>query len=103
MDEAVTLKDTTNFQEGCFSYSEIHNYVAKRCYPEGFSKEDKLGLRKRSKYVAVRQENLYYVRGKSIFMQCKDRVYLWIVHVGKGDENRLVVEDPAKRSSSRAG
>ena len=63
-DERVALRETTNTTEGRFSYSEIHEYVATKSYPEGFTKEDKLALRKRSKYFAVREENLYYVGGK---------------------------------------
>ena len=62
--ERVALKESTNLREGRFSYSEIYEYVAMRSYPEGFTKEDKLAIRKRSKYFAVKKENLYYVGGK---------------------------------------
>ena len=41
--ERVALKESTNLREGRFSYSEIYEYVAMRSYPEGFTKEDKLG------------------------------------------------------------
>ena len=50
-------------QDGRFSFGEIHEYVVRGVYPEGFTKENKQALRKRSKFFASRQENLYYVGG----------------------------------------
>ena len=46
--------------EGRFSYSEIHDYLASHKYPLGFSKADKLALRKRSKFFQVKDGHLYY-------------------------------------------
>ena len=46
--------------EGRFSYSEIYDYLASHKYPLGFSKADKLALRKRSKFFQVKDGHLYY-------------------------------------------
>ena len=37
-------------QDGRFSFGEIHEYVVRGVYPEGFTKEIKQALRKRSKF-----------------------------------------------------
>ena len=37
-------------QDGRFSFGEIHEYVVRGVYPEGFTKENKQALRKRSKF-----------------------------------------------------
>ena len=53
-------EDNAQEQEGRFSYSEIHDYLASQKYPLGFSKADKLALRKRSKFFQVKDGHLYY-------------------------------------------
>ena len=50
----VHAEDNAQEQEGRFSYSEIHDYLASQKYPIGFSKADKLALRKRSKLYRYR-------------------------------------------------
>ena len=37
-------------QDGRFSFGEIHEYVVRGVYPEGFTKENKQAIRKRSKF-----------------------------------------------------
>ena len=37
-------------QDGRFSFGEIHEYVVRGVYPEGFTKDNKQALRKRSKF-----------------------------------------------------
>ena len=37
-------------QDGRFSFGEIHEYVVRGVYLEGFTKENKQALRKRSKF-----------------------------------------------------
>ena len=52
-------------QEGRFTYGEISNYLHSQSYPLGFSKADKLALRKRSKFFALKDGQLQYT-GKDI-------------------------------------
>lgn len=47
-------------QEGRFTYGEISNYLHSHSYPLGFSKADKLALRKRSKFFALKDGQLHY-------------------------------------------
>ena len=97
-------------QQGRFSFGEIHEYFVKRVYPEGFSKENKQALRKRSKFFAVRQENLYYVGGNLVLSTDFAVIVLSLhiiifyhhasvtsAHAGKGDDNCLVMEEMTKR------
>ena len=45
---------------GKFSYQAIFNYLRDGCYPEGFSKSEKGSLRKRSKFFAIKEADLFY-------------------------------------------
>ena len=72
-DSSINEKETTNHtqepgesQEGRFSFSEIQNYLSAQKYPLGFSKADKLALRKRVKFFKVDNGHLYYT-GKGEF------------------------------------
>ena len=47
-------------QEGRFTYGEIHKYLHSQSYPLGFSKADKLALRKRSKFFTLKDGQLHY-------------------------------------------
>ena len=38
-------------QDRHFSFGEIHEYVVRGVYPEGFTKENKQAVRKRSKFI----------------------------------------------------
>ena len=49
--------------EGRFSYSVIHAYLRGGSYPAGFTKADKLALRKRDKFFIAKDCELYYVGG----------------------------------------
>ena len=60
-------EDQENELEGRFSYAEICKYLDSGSYPIGFSKADKLALRKRSKYFKLKDGQLYYCgKGKHI-------------------------------------
>ena len=58
--EEDNAQEHERHHEGRFSYSEIHDYLASHKYPLGFSKSDKLALRKRSKFFQVKDGHLYY-------------------------------------------
>ena len=47
IDEQQEKGAQKNGQEGRFSYAEIHNYLNNQSYPSGYTKADKLALRKR--------------------------------------------------------
>lgn len=68
-------EDNAQEQEGRFSYSEIHDYLALQKYPLGFSKADKLALRKRSKFFQVKDGHLYYT-GKCKLMFIRNHAYI---------------------------
>lgn len=59
-------EDQESGLEGRFSYAEIHGYLNSGTYPTGFSKADKLALRKRSKYFKLKDAQLYYC-GKGMY------------------------------------
>ena len=71
----VHAEDNAQEQEGRFSYSEIHDYLASQKYPIGFSKADKLALRKRSKFFQVKDGHLYYT-GKCKLMFIRYHAYI---------------------------
>ena len=48
---------------GRFTFTEIANYLREGSYSSGYSKADKLALRKRSKYFKLKDSLLYYVGG----------------------------------------
>ena len=50
-------------KDGRFSYRQIFSYLADGQYPPGFSKADKLGLRKRAKFFEAKGSDLYYCGG----------------------------------------
>lgn len=57
--------DAAKEQEGRFTYSEINDYLLSQKYPVGFTKADKLALRKRAKFFKINDGQLYYTgRGK---------------------------------------
>ena len=53
--------------EGKFSFSSLLHYFKQGSYPEelNLSKEKKLCLRKRAKYFTYKNEDLYYIGGRS--------------------------------------
>ena len=65
VEEERARKYDTKEQEGRFSYSEINDYLLSQKYPAGFTKADKLALRKRAKFFKIKDGQLYYTgRGK---------------------------------------
>lgn len=46
--------------DGKFSYQEIQEYLQQQKYPLGYTKADKLALRKRAKFFTVDDGILYY-------------------------------------------
>ena len=50
-------------KDGRFSYKQIFSYLSDGQYPPGFSKADKLALRKRAKFFEAKGSDLYYCGG----------------------------------------
>ena len=71
-------EDNAQEQEGRFSYSEIHDYLASQKYPLGFSKADKLALRKRSKFFQVKDGHLYYTGKCKLMLPCMHDIKSYI-------------------------
>ena len=57
---AGSIRSTTLMNRKDDSYSEIHDYLLSQKYPLGFTKVDKLVLRKRAKYFKIDNGQLYY-------------------------------------------
>ncbi len=49
--------------EGRFSFSEIFDYLKSGKYPDGFNKNDKRALRKRTEFFDLKETKLYYKNG----------------------------------------
>ena len=70
IDEQQDKETQENGQAGRFSYAEIHDYLDTQSYPSGYTKADKLALRKRSKFFKVKDGHLYYTgKGKCTILE----------------------------------
>ena len=50
---------------GQFTFNDIHRYLHDSCYPDGYTKPDKLALRKRANFFCARGADLIYGGGSS--------------------------------------
>ena len=50
--------------DGRFEYNHLYQYLQDGTYPEGFTKADKSGLRKRAKFFTSQGSELYYTGNK---------------------------------------
>ena len=96
-------------KDGQISYRLIFLYLSDGQYPPGFSKADKLGLRRRAKFFEAKGSDLYYCDGgENVHILClkyNNYVISFLLHVC-GDRQltkvlvmplRLVVEDKEQR------
>ena len=52
-------------EQGQFTFNDIHRYLHDGRYPDGYTKSEKLALRKRAKFFCARGADLFYVGGAS--------------------------------------
>ena len=89
--------------DGRFTYGEIFRYLDLSIFPVGFGKNEKLALRKRSKFFQVVDGILHYVGGKSgelnkASLACNNNMTcLFFFFLEKKEAPRLVIEDKEKR------
>ena len=91
-------------KDGGFSYRQIFSYLSDDQYPLGFSKADKLALRKTAKLFEAKGSDHYYCGGdENVYIYCNfifiARVRRSTVHrcASKSMRLRLVVEDMEQR------
>ncbi len=60
-EQSIDPEVTAKKGEGRFRYSELHNYLQSKAFPEGFAKTDKNALRKMSKFFVAQGPDLFYV------------------------------------------
>ena len=56
--------------DGRFLFTAIYNYLRYQQYPVGASKLEKNSLRRRSKYLMLQNEDLYYIGGGELKVSC---------------------------------
>ena len=93
-------------KDGRFSYSQIFSYLSDDQYPLGFSKADKLALRKTVKLFEAKGSDHYYCGGdENVYIYCN---FIFIACVRRSTVHkcicaskcmrlRLVVEDTEQR------
>ena len=48
------MENDAQLEQGWFTVNDIHCYLRDGCYPDGYTKPDKLALRKRAKFFCAR-------------------------------------------------
>ena len=59
----LRMENDPQLEQGRFTFNDIHRYLREGCYPDGYTKADKLALRKRAKFFCTRGADLIYVGG----------------------------------------
>ena len=59
------MENNAQLEQGRFAFNDIHLYLRDSCYPDGYTKPDKLALQKRAKFFCTRGADLIYVGGSS--------------------------------------
>ena len=54
------MENDAQLEQGRFTFNDIHRYLRDGCYPDGYTKPDKLALRKRAKFFCARGADLFY-------------------------------------------
>ena len=57
------MENDAQLEQGRFTFNDIHRYLRDGCYPDGYTKPDKLSLRKRAKFFCTRGADFIYVGG----------------------------------------
>ena len=66
MDSAVDNgSKSEQLSDGRFEYTHLYKYLRDGTYPEGLTKAEKSGLRKRAKFFTTQGSDLYYTGSKS--------------------------------------
>ena len=59
------IENDNQAEQGRFTFNDIHRYLHDGRYPDGYTKSEKLALRKRAKFFCARGADLFYVGGAS--------------------------------------
>ena len=59
------MENDNQAEQGRFTFNDIHRYLHDGRYPDGYTKSEKLALRKRAKFFCARGADLFYVGGAS--------------------------------------
>ena len=59
------MENDNQAKQGRFRFNDIHHYLHDSRYPDGYTKSEKLALRKRAKFFCARGADLFYVGGAS--------------------------------------
>ena len=70
------MENDAQLEQGRFTFNDIHRYLRDGCYPDGYTKPDKLALRKRAKFFCTRGADLIYVGGSSSKFLSSTYVYV---------------------------
>ena len=59
------MENDNQAEQGRFTFNDIHRYLHDGRYPDGYTKSERLALRKRAKVFCPRGADLFYVGGAS--------------------------------------
>ena len=76
--------------------SHLYKYLRDGTYPEGFTKAEKSGLRKRAKFFTIRKGAIYTTLAANPVSACMHDSYQCTIHM-MIEKMKLVVEDVQKR------
>ena len=56
------MKNNAQLEQGQFTFNDIHRYLRDGCYPDSYTKPDKLALKKQAKFFCTKGADLIYVK-----------------------------------------